>query len=179
VGTVHLVDHPLVQHKLTLMRRKDASTNSFRQLLHEVSALMAYEVPRACRCRHEVQTPLENTVGHQRRDLVEQLTEAVGEASFRRNQGELVLDERMVDQVHGAHRLEHRSITGDRERGQTGSQARGEHAARAQVPPSSTQASGMRFGVDPEPGRTSAAKLIQQCHGERSPLDHQLVTDRQ
>ena len=32
---VHLVDHPLVQHKLTLMRRKDASTNSFRRLLNE------------------------------------------------------------------------------------------------------------------------------------------------
>ena len=44
MATVQLIDHPLVQHKLTLMRRKDASTNSFRQLLHEVSALMAYEV---------------------------------------------------------------------------------------------------------------------------------------
>ena len=46
MATVQLIDHPLVQHKLTLMRRKDASTNSFRQLLHEVSALMAYEVLR-------------------------------------------------------------------------------------------------------------------------------------
>ena len=43
---VHLVDHPLVQHKLTLMRRKDASTNSFRRLLNEISVLMAYEVMR-------------------------------------------------------------------------------------------------------------------------------------
>jgi uracil phosphoribosyltransferase len=64
MGTVHLVDHPLVQHKLTLMRRKDASTNSFRQLLHEVSALMAYEVLRDMPLHDiEVQTPLENTIG--------------------------------------------------------------------------------------------------------------------
>jgi uracil phosphoribosyltransferase len=64
MGTVHLVDHPLVQHKLTLMRRKEASTNSFRQLLHEVSALMAYEVLRDMPLHDtEVQTPLEDTVG--------------------------------------------------------------------------------------------------------------------
>ena len=64
MGIVHLVDHPLVQHKLTLMRRKEASTNSFRQLLHEVSALMAYEVLRDMPLHDiEVQTPLEDTVG--------------------------------------------------------------------------------------------------------------------
>jgi uracil phosphoribosyltransferase len=64
MGTVHLVDHPLVQHKLTLMRRKEASTNSFRQLLREVSALMAYEVLRDMPLHDiEVETPLENTVG--------------------------------------------------------------------------------------------------------------------
>ena len=41
---LQLVSHPLVQHKLTLMRRKDASTSTFRQLLHELSVLMAYEM---------------------------------------------------------------------------------------------------------------------------------------
>ncbi len=40
----HWIDHPLVQHKLTLMRRKDVSTNSFRTLLNELSMLMTYEV---------------------------------------------------------------------------------------------------------------------------------------
>lgn len=61
---VHLVDHPLVQHKLTLMRRKDASTRSFRQLLHEVSMLMAYEVLRDIPMHDvEVETPLEVTRG--------------------------------------------------------------------------------------------------------------------
>mgnify|MGYP000063641850 CR=1 FL=1 len=46
--TEHLtvVDHPLVQHKLTLMREKDTSTASFRQLLKEISQLLAYEVTR-------------------------------------------------------------------------------------------------------------------------------------
>ena len=62
MATVHLVDHPLVQHKLTLMRRKDASTNIFRQLLHEISALMAYEVLRDMPMHDiEIETPLEST----------------------------------------------------------------------------------------------------------------------
>ncbi|MER5171700.1 uracil phosphoribosyltransferase [Thioclava sp. GXIMD2076] len=41
-----VVDHPLVQHKLTLMRKADTSTASFRQLLREISLLLAYEVTR-------------------------------------------------------------------------------------------------------------------------------------
>ena len=61
---VHLIDHPLVQHKLTLMRRKSASTNSFRRLLNEVSALMAYEVLRDLPMHEiEIETPLETTTG--------------------------------------------------------------------------------------------------------------------
>ncbi|WP_281728784.1 uracil phosphoribosyltransferase, partial [Gordonia paraffinivorans] len=36
-STVVVIDHPLVQHKLTLMRRKDTSTNDFRRLLTEIS----------------------------------------------------------------------------------------------------------------------------------------------
>ena len=57
---VHLIDHPLVQHKLTLMRRKDASTNTFRTLLNELSMLMAYEVTRDMPMQDiEIETPLE------------------------------------------------------------------------------------------------------------------------
>ncbi|MGY4708272.1 uracil phosphoribosyltransferase [Mycolicibacterium sp. CBM1] len=61
---VHLVDHPLVQHKLTLMRRQETSTNTFRRLANEISTLMAYEVLRDTPT-HEitVQTPLETTTG--------------------------------------------------------------------------------------------------------------------
>jgi uracil phosphoribosyltransferase len=43
---VHVVSHPLVQHKLTLMRRKHTSTQQFRQLLEEISMLLCYEVTR-------------------------------------------------------------------------------------------------------------------------------------
>ena len=57
---VHWIDHPLVQHKLTLMRRKDASTNSFRTLLNELSMLMAYEVTRDMEVSYiEIETPME------------------------------------------------------------------------------------------------------------------------
>ncbi len=57
---VHLVDHPMVQHKLTLMRKKETSTNGFRRLLNEVSMLMAYEVTRDMATQDvEIETPLE------------------------------------------------------------------------------------------------------------------------
>jgi uracil phosphoribosyltransferase len=45
-GPVHVIDHPLIQHKLTLMRCKDTSTYSFRALLEEIAMLMGYEVTR-------------------------------------------------------------------------------------------------------------------------------------
>ncbi|MBT9477072.1 uracil phosphoribosyltransferase [Polaromonas sp.] len=64
MSNVHLIDHPLVQHKLTLMRRKDASTNTFRTLLNELSSLMAYEVTRDMLLQDvEVETPLETMTG--------------------------------------------------------------------------------------------------------------------
>ena len=44
---VTVVEHPLVPHKLTLMRKVETSTNHFRRLLSELSALLAYEVLRA------------------------------------------------------------------------------------------------------------------------------------
>jgi len=57
---VHIINHPLVQHKLTLMRKKEASTNSFRTLLNEISMLMAYEVTRDMPMQEvEIETPLE------------------------------------------------------------------------------------------------------------------------
>jgi uracil phosphoribosyltransferase len=54
------VTHPLVQHKLTLMRERSTSTNSFRKLLHELAMLMAYEVTRDMPVQLiEIETPLE------------------------------------------------------------------------------------------------------------------------
>ncbi|MEO1679401.1 MAG: uracil phosphoribosyltransferase [Pseudomonadota bacterium] len=61
IGRDHLtiVDHPLVQHKLTIMREKDTSTKSFRQLLREISQLLAYEVTRELpMTRKPIETPL-------------------------------------------------------------------------------------------------------------------------
>jgi uracil phosphoribosyltransferase len=61
-NNVHVIDHPLVQHKLSLMRNKEASTNSFRRLLNELSMLMTYEVTRDVPTQEvEVETPLEKT----------------------------------------------------------------------------------------------------------------------
>ena len=64
MSNVHLINHPLVQHKLTLMRRKDASTNTFRTLLNELSSLMAYEVTRDMPLQDvQIETPLEPMTG--------------------------------------------------------------------------------------------------------------------
>lgn len=58
-GEVHVVSHPLVQHKLSLMRRKHTSTSQFRQLLEEISMLLAYEVTRDFPLSTErIETPL-------------------------------------------------------------------------------------------------------------------------
>ena len=64
MSNVHLISHPLVRHKLTLMRRKDASTHTFRTLLNELSSLMAYEVTRDMPLQDvEIETPLETMTG--------------------------------------------------------------------------------------------------------------------
>ncbi|MFA6967001.1 uracil phosphoribosyltransferase [Bosea sp. (in: a-proteobacteria)] len=56
---VTVVDHPLVRHKLTLMREKDRSTKSFRQLLNEIGMLLCYEVTRDLPIEMiEIETPL-------------------------------------------------------------------------------------------------------------------------
>ena len=59
-AAVHVLDHPLIQHKLTLMRRRETSTTNFRRLLNEIGALMAYEVTRDAPMHEiEITTPLE------------------------------------------------------------------------------------------------------------------------
>jgi len=59
MGKLVVVDHPLVQHKLSLMRDKNCGTKDFRQLLEEVGMLMAYEVTRSLPLREiEVETPI-------------------------------------------------------------------------------------------------------------------------
>ena len=59
MATVHVIDHPLVQHKLTRMRHKETSTNAFRALLAEISMLLAYEVTRDLpTALEDIETPL-------------------------------------------------------------------------------------------------------------------------
>jgi uracil phosphoribosyltransferase len=61
-GNVTVLDHPLVQHKLTLLRRKETATSEFRRLMRELSLLMAYEVTRDLRTETvAIETPLETT----------------------------------------------------------------------------------------------------------------------
>ena len=59
-ASLTVLDHPLIQHKLTLLRRKDTSTAAFRLLAREISMLMAYELTRGLKL-HDVpiETPLE------------------------------------------------------------------------------------------------------------------------
>ena len=59
VGNLHLVTHPLVQHKLTLMRERDRSTSGFRGLLNEIGILLGYEVTRDLPLQMvDIETPL-------------------------------------------------------------------------------------------------------------------------
>lgn len=46
MSNLHIIDHPLIQHKLTIMRKTNTSSKDFRQLLDEISMLMGYEVTR-------------------------------------------------------------------------------------------------------------------------------------
>ncbi len=59
MGSVQVINHPLVQHKLTMMRRKETSVAEFRQLLQEISMLLGYEVTRDMPLTMErIETPL-------------------------------------------------------------------------------------------------------------------------
>ena len=62
---VYIIDHPLIRHKLTLLRDKNTSTKEFRDLMREVSMLMGYEVMRDLPTEEiEIETPLEKTTSH-------------------------------------------------------------------------------------------------------------------
>ncbi len=60
INKVTVITHPLVQHKLTIMRKKDTSTAKFRKLLGELAGLMAYEITRDLSTElEEIETPLQ------------------------------------------------------------------------------------------------------------------------
>ena len=59
MSTVHVLDHPLIQHKLAILRSKNTSVKEFRELIREISGLMCYEATRNLPTKEvEVQTPV-------------------------------------------------------------------------------------------------------------------------
>ncbi len=60
MSELHVIDHPLIQHKLTIMRNKNTSSKDFRELLDEISMLMGYEITRNLPLKDvEIETPIE------------------------------------------------------------------------------------------------------------------------
>ncbi len=59
MGTVHILDHPLLQHKLSILRNKDTGVKEFREIVGEIAALMCYEATRNLPTEErEVETPI-------------------------------------------------------------------------------------------------------------------------
>ena len=59
MSTLHIIDHPLIQHKLTIMRSKKTGSKDFRELLDEIAMLMGYELTRDLPLKEiEIETPI-------------------------------------------------------------------------------------------------------------------------
>ena len=66
MGKFQVISHPLIQHKLSILRREDTSTKDFRELVDEIAMLMGYEVSRDLPLEEvEIQTPITKTVQKQ------------------------------------------------------------------------------------------------------------------
>ena len=64
MSKLHVIDHPLIAHKLTYMRRKETGSKDFRELLDEIAMLMGYEVTRDLPLEDvEIETPLQKMTG--------------------------------------------------------------------------------------------------------------------
>lgn len=62
MSKVHVFDHPLIQHKMTIMRKVETGTKQFRELVDEVASLMAYELTRDLPLTDvEIETPVTKT----------------------------------------------------------------------------------------------------------------------
>lgn len=63
---LHIINHPMVQHKLTIMRKKETGTREFRELLKEIGMLMGYEVTRDFPLEAvEIETPMQKMLAHE------------------------------------------------------------------------------------------------------------------
>ena len=61
MGKIEVINHPLIQHKLSILRRTDTSTKAFRELVDEIAMLMGYEVLRDLPLEDvEIETPFKN-----------------------------------------------------------------------------------------------------------------------
>lgn len=66
MSKVHVLDHPLIQHKLTIIRDRNTGTKTFREVVNEIARLMAYEVSRDMPLEDvEIETPIVNTTQKQ------------------------------------------------------------------------------------------------------------------
>ena len=66
MGKLEVINHPLIQHKLSILRRTDTSTKAFRELVDEIAMLMGYEVLRDLPLEDvEIETPITKTVQKQ------------------------------------------------------------------------------------------------------------------
>ena len=64
MGALHVIDHPLIQHKLTIMRKKETGSKDFRQMLSEITVLMGYELTRDLPLDDvEIETPVTKMTG--------------------------------------------------------------------------------------------------------------------
>ena len=64
--SLKIMDHPLIKHKMTILRKKATSSMEFRQITTEIATLMGYEVTRDLELRDiDIETPLEKTVGQE------------------------------------------------------------------------------------------------------------------
>lgn len=65
MGKLTVVDHPLIKHKVSILRQKDTGTNEFRRLANEIAMLAAYEATRDLELEeYPIETPLEETTGY-------------------------------------------------------------------------------------------------------------------
>ena len=63
MSTLHVIDHPLITHKLTIMRRKETGSKDFRELLNEITMLMGYEITRDLPLEDiEIETPVSKMI---------------------------------------------------------------------------------------------------------------------
>jgi len=71
MSQVHILKHPLIDHKLTIIRNKETKTKEFRETVSEIAALLTYEITRNLSLKEkEIETPVSKTLGFELKDEV-------------------------------------------------------------------------------------------------------------